>query len=71
MKQAINEFQVAEYIVRLLQSYITHSLSLEWEVEQQSIGTDPFVFLMWKGPLGPPSPYEKDDLAQHGASSSS
>ena len=54
MKQAINEIQFAEYIVRLLQSYITHSLSLDWEVEQQSIGTDPFVFLLWIGPRGPP-----------------
>ena len=42
-----------------------------WEIEQPSIGTDPFVFLLWKEPRVPPSPYEKDDLAQPSASSSS
>ena len=49
-----------EYSVSLLQYYIIYSVCIEWEIEQQSIRTDPFVFLLWEGPLGPSSPYEKD-----------
>ena len=51
--QTSNICQGTEYIVSLLQSYIINTLCIEWKTEQQSIGTDPIVFLLSQGPYGP------------------